>query len=99
MSINIALIREFKSDEKRAKDIDLVIAWEIGKEYQDMYEIVSLLDIDNVHLRPFHGITHILKSSTDTMYIIALQELVRYLNDVDGVQKYHKQQYNEDDFI
>lgn len=94
-----ALIREFKSDEKRAKDIDLVIAWEIGKEYQDMYEIVSLLDIDNVHLRPFHGITHILKSSTDTMYIIALQELVRYLNDVDGVQKYHKQQYNEDDFI
>lgn len=93
-----ALIREFKSEEKRAKDIDLVITWEIGTEYTTLYEITSLLDLENIHHRKFHGITHVLKSTVNTILVIALKELVEYLNNVDGVQKYHKEQYSSDLF-
>lgn len=89
-----ALIREFDSEYKSEKEIHLAIAWELGSECQRNYDVVSLLDLDNLHLRDYHGITHILSSATTKFYVIALKELIDYLNSVDGVQEYHRKTYS-----
>ncbi|OKA18174.1 ATP-binding protein [Pseudomonas versuta] len=89
-----ALIREFESEYKSEKEIHLAIAWELGSECQRNYDVVSLLDLDNLHLRDYHGITHILNSATTKFYVIALKELIDYLNSVEGVQEYHRKTYS-----
>ena len=89
-----ALIREFESEYKSEKEIHLAIAWELGSECQRNYDVISLLDLDNLHLRDYHGITHILNSATTKFYVIALKELIDYLNSVEGVQEYHRKTYS-----
>ncbi len=89
------LIAEFENGEKKEKDIHLAIAWELGTAWKKNYDATSLLDVDQIHRRDFHGLTHILQSSTSSFQVIALKELVDYLNDVDGVQDYHKKTYSE----
>ncbi len=93
------LIREFESEEKKEKDIDLVVTWEMGKEWRKNYEAISMLDIDNLHHREFHGLTHILISANTQFYVIVLSELIDYLNDVDKSQKYQKEKYKDENFI
>ncbi len=90
-----ALIREFENDEKKEKDIQLVIVWEMGTEWRKNYETISLLDIDNLHQREFHGITHILNSGNTSFDVICLKEMIEYLNNVKKVQNYHKKEYSE----
>ncbi len=92
------LMREFENGDKKEKDIHLAIAWEIGDEWRKNYEITSLLDLDNLHQRDFHGITHIFSSRNTNFYAICLIELIDYLNDVDGVQDYQRKTYGEDVF-
>ncbi|MES2366444.1 MAG: ATP-binding protein [Pseudomonadota bacterium] len=89
------LMAEFENGEKNEKDIHLVIAWHVGDLWKKHYEITSLLDLDNIHLRDFHGVTHILHSGNTKFYLIALKELVEYLNDVDGIQNHHRATYSE----
>jgi hypothetical protein len=70
----------------------------MGSEWENIYQVTSLLDIHNTHIRPFHGITHIFvdELSGDTkFYAIILSELIDYLNDVDGVQKYQTEKYED----
>ena len=93
-----ALIHEFESEYKNEKDIHLAVTWEMGEEWKKNYEAISYLDLDNLHQRDFHGLTHQLDSGTTKFHVIVLKELVEYLNDVDGVQEYHKSQYGEDLF-
>lgn len=93
-----ALIHEFESDYKSEKDIHLAVAWEMGTEWKKNYEAISLLDLDNLHQRDFHGLTHILDSGTTKFHVIILKELVDYLNNVDEVQDYHKRVYGDDLF-
>lgn len=93
-----ALIQEFESEYKNEKDIHLAVAWEMGSEWQKNYEAISLLDLDNLHQRDFHGLTHILDSGTTRFHVVILKELITYLNDVDGVQEYHKKNYGDDLF-
>jgi hypothetical protein len=93
-----ALIHEFESQYKNEKDIHLAVTWEMGSEWRKKYEATSLLDLDNLHLRDFHGLTHILDSGTSKFHVIVLKELLQYLNDVDGVQGHHKDTYGEDIF-
>ncbi|WP_429072222.1 hypothetical protein [Aeromonas veronii] len=93
-----ALIQEFESEYKNEKDIHLAVAWEMGSEWQKNYEAISLLDLDNLHQRDFHGLTHILDSGTTRFHVVILKELITYLNDVDGVQEYHKENYGDDLF-
>lgn len=88
------LIAEFENGEKKEKDIHLAVVWELGDAWRKNYEATSLLDLDNIHQRDFHGLTHILHSSTSKFYVIALKELIDYLNDVDGVQHHHKAEYS-----
>ncbi len=93
-----ALIHEFESEYKSEKDIHLAIAWDMGNEWKKNYEAISLLDLDNLHQRDFHGLTHILDSGTTRFHVVILKELIEYLNDVDHVQEYHKTTYGEDLF-
>ena len=93
-----ALIHEFESEEKSEKDIHLVVTWEMGEEWRKEYEAVSFLDLENLHQRDFHGLTHLLSSGHTKFYVIVLKELVDYLNDVDGVQDYHVETYGDDLF-
>ncbi|TSE09000.1 ATP-binding protein [Aquimarina algiphila] len=92
------LINEFESEYKNEKDIHLAVAWEMGNEWKKKYEITSFLDLDNLHQRDFHGLTHQFNSGTTKFHVIILKELVEYLNDVDGVQTYQKETYSEDIF-
>jgi hypothetical protein len=93
-----ALFQEFENEDKFEKDINLAIAWELGEEWKRNYEITSLLDLDNLHHRQFHGITHVINSKTSSFNLIILKELMEYLNDVDGVQEYHRSTYGESIF-
>lgn len=93
-----ALIQEFETEYKNEKDIHLAISWEMGSEWRKNYEVISYLDLDNLHQRPFHGLTHRLSSSTTGFDVIILKELVSYLNDVDKVQKFQKEEYSDDLF-
>ncbi|WP_026915922.1 hypothetical protein [Christiangramia portivictoriae] len=90
-----ALIREFENQDKKERDVNLVVAWELGELYKRNYEVTSLLHLDNLHHRQFHGLTHILDSGTSQIQAIILKELVEYLNDVDGVQEWQSEQYDE----
>lgn len=93
-----ALIHEFESEYKNEKDIHLAITWEMGDEWKKSYDTTSFLDLENLHLRDFHGLTHVLDSGTTRFYVIALKELILFLNDVDGVQEYQKSKYGDDLF-
>ncbi|QNF33640.1 ATP-binding protein [Adhaeribacter swui] len=94
-----ALIHEFESGYKNEKDIHLVITWEMGTEWRKNYEAISFLDLDNLHQRDFHGLTHVLNSGNTNFYVIALKELIIFLNDVDNVQSYHRELYGENIFL
>lgn len=87
------LIAEFENGEKKEKDIHLAVAWDLGTAWKKNYEATSLLDLQNIHQRDFHGLTHVLSSNTSKFYVIILKELIDYLNDVDGVQAYHQEKY------
>ncbi|ANQ17579.1 ATP-binding protein [Vibrio natriegens] len=93
-----ALIHEFESDYKNEKDIHLAIAWEMGNEWKKNYEITPLLDLENLHQREFHGLTHTLHSGYTRFEVIILKELMEYLNNVDAVQQYQKDTYGDDIF-
>jgi hypothetical protein len=89
-----ALIHEFENHEKQEKDVSLVVVWETGDEWSRNYEVTSLLDIENIHHRQFHGITHTFHTQSGGRFdAIVLKELIQYLNNpeqaqVDQVAKY-----------
>lgn len=93
-----ALIHEFESEYKNEKDIHLVVTWEMGEEWKKKYDATSFLDLDSLHQRDYHGLTHMLDSGTTKFHVVALKELIEFLNDVDGVQKYQRKQYGADLF-
>jgi hypothetical protein len=93
-----ALIHEFENEYKNEKDIHLAITWEMGDEWKKNYDATSYLDLDNLHQRDYHGLTHVLDSGTTRFHVIALKELILFLNDVDGVQNYQKEKYGDDLF-
>lgn len=52
------LVEELQSEVKSINDIGLVVAWEIGIKWREMFDVTSLLDTDNTHHRQIHGTTH-----------------------------------------
>lgn len=91
-----ALIREFENEEKKENEINLIIAWETGELWRKSYQVTSLLDLDNLHLREFHGLTHIFQSGNSKVFGIILSELIEYLNDIKSSQQTQKLKYSED---
>ncbi|MCK4625245.1 MAG: ATP-binding protein [Phycisphaerae bacterium] len=93
-----ALIQEFETEEKHEEDVNLLVAWDIGSEWRRRYVVTSLLALDNIQHRIFHGLTHIFRDENSgdiRFYGIILSELIDYLNDVDGVQEFHRDTYGE----
>lgn len=95
-----ALLEEFEKGEKIEREIRLVIAWEMGKDWEKRYDITPLLHFSNVHHRPFHGATHIIKNQNTgdlIFYAIILNELIEYINRDETVQDYQKKTYMEEE--
>lgn len=92
------LIQEFENGEKDENSVNLAIAWEMGAKWKSRYNIIPLLNLENMHHRTFHGQTHIFCDSNTgqhRFYGIILSELLSYLNDVDNVQEFQRQTYGE----
>jgi hypothetical protein len=93
-----ALIQEFETEEKSEQHLDLVVAWDIGDEWKKRYSVTSLLNLDNLQHREFHGLTHIFRDERtgDTRFhAVILSELIEYLNDVAGVQPAQREKYGD----
>lgn len=88
-----ALIREFENDEKVESEINLVVCWELGDLWKKSHSVTSLLDLDNLHHREFHGVTHVIEAGGHRYFAIVLSELVEYLNDFDASQVTQKERY------
>lgn len=80
------LVEELQSGVKNAQDIGLVVAWEIGTKWKEMFDVTCLLDDDNVHHRTVHGTTHSFAHSVSGLRAfdaIILHDLVRFLTNPD----------------
>ena len=92
------LIEELQGEVKATEDVDLVVAWEIGGKWNQMFKVISYLDSDNVHLRNIHGVTHSFThamTGATAFEAIILKDLVSYLNDADleeTRQKYYAEE-------
>lgn len=79
-----ALIEELSQQDKDAKALDLVVAWERGTKWSQTYALTSYLSSDNIRHREFHGYTHRFEdmmSGTAVFNAIILKDLISYLND------------------
>ncbi|MBO6796307.1 hypothetical protein [Maricaulis sp.] len=77
------LIEDIESDVKNTNDIDLVVVWSVGDEYLANYQIISLIDDENVGDRQYHGVTHTVHSAghgQKEFDLIVLEDLIGYLN-------------------
>jgi len=90
------LFEEIEKGEKKASQIGMVVAWQMGQKWKGRYEVTPLLHFDNVQHRYFHGGTHIVKDSSTGEKVfpaIILKELVEYLNNPDGIQNKLEEMY------
>ncbi|EUB95779.1 hypothetical protein PMI07_002267 [Rhizobium sp. CF080] len=80
-SIN-GLINDLHTGDKKASDISLVIAWEMGDTYESLFRVQSLLTEDGRGERDYHGITHKFfdENGNHAMDAVILKDLVNYLN-------------------
>lgn len=90
------LIREFEGGDKHENDVDLAVFWEMGKEFDKEYSVVSYLDEEQTHHRTHHGLTHRLNSANSHIEVICLKELFQLLNDPDGAQTYQQDAYGDE---
>jgi hypothetical protein len=95
-----ALIRDFENESKYESDIDLTVVWQVGNEWKKRYSVISLLDLENLHHREFHGLTHIVcdEHSGDRRFdMIVLSELIAFLDDVDQTQSPQRSLYGAEE--
>lgn len=91
-----ALIDDLERDEKGVKDIQMVVAWQMGEEWRAGFRVIPVLHYDYVHQRQFHGCTHmVFDAASDKLafYAIILSELIRYLQDPETEQKNQEKLY------
>jgi len=94
-----ALIEELGTGQKNADEIGLVVCWEMGDKWRGQFDVLSFLDNDHVHHREFHGFTHHLTHSVSGLPafpVIALRDLVSYLDDSEAEIKEQKKLYGSD---
>lgn len=79
------LISDLTTGDKQASDIDLVIAWEAGEDYMQLFGLNSFLIDEGSSDREYHGVTHTLSDEhgNHVMDVILLRDLIGYLNDPD----------------
>lgn len=82
------LIEDFETGDKNVKDIDLAIVWRTDELYKGNFGITSLLIPENIDLRQYHGITHIItdyNSGNRIIDLIVLEDLINSLNNAEEV--------------
>lgn len=92
------LIENIEGDSKNSNDIGLVVVWETGEYFRELYSFTSLIDENNLNLRQYHGVTHIvtnLQTGQREMDLIVLSELIDYLNDPTAAQAFQKKKYED----
>lgn len=79
------LISDLTTRDKQASDIDLVVAWEAGDDYVQLFGLNSLLIDEGCSDREYHGVTHTLSDEygNHVMDVILLRDLIGFLNDPD----------------
>ena len=77
------LVSDLTTGDKQASDIDLVIAWEAGEDYVQLFGLNSLLIDEGSSDREYHGVTHTLSDEhgNHVMDVILLRDLIGFLND------------------
>ncbi len=93
-----SLIDEFDSEIKKPGDIKLAVCWELGTKWKEHFSILSLLDEDNVHHRPFHGISHIFShavSGATAFSVLVLKDLIAYVTDMKKESSRQKELYGD----
>ena len=76
------LIEELQGEVKAAEDIGLVVVWELGGKWKEIFDVTSYLDSDTKHLRDMHGATHRFVNSMNGLHAfeaIILKDLIGYL--------------------
>ena len=91
------LIADLLSQDKNIQDIDLCVAWEMGKEWTERYSIRSLLLPENIPDRQFHGVTHALHDESESFvcHLIILQDLIQSLVDPEAEFKRQRESYED----
>ena len=92
------LMEDISNESKNSNDIDLVVVWDTGDQelYKENYHITSLINEDNLALRQYHGVTHLmtnLNNNQHEMDLIVLSELISYLNQADREKVNQKKKY------
>ncbi len=92
------LIDDLGSGDKKASEIDLIIAWTIGEKYHEIFSAHSLLTEDGVEDRDYHGITHKLydENGIHVMDAIVLEDLISYLDDPITEMEHQATKYEEE---
>lgn len=91
------LIEEFQTDEKSPEHVSLVIAWEMGEKWKEIFDITSYLDESNTHHRQIHGTTHSFTYSMTGQHAfeaIILKDLIHYLQDPQAESRRQQQNYS-----
>ena len=91
------LIEDIEGDAKSTGDIDLVVVWSVGPDYEANFQITSLLDSENVGDRPYHGVTHIVHGAGTGQRefdLIVLGDLIDYLNDPEETAVSQREKYD-----
>ena len=88
------LIADITTGDKQASDIDLVIAWEAGEDYMQLFDLNSLLIDEGNSDREYHGVTHSLSDEhgNHVMDVLLLRDLINFLNDPIG-ESIRQEQY------
>ena len=79
-----ALVEDLSQQDKDAKALDLVVAWERGTKWNEVYSLTSFLTSENIRHREFHGYTHRfseIMSGNTVFNAIILKDLISYVND------------------
>ncbi len=85
-----SLVEELSMQEKEARALSLVIAWEMGDKWNQRYSVVSYLINHNIRHREYHGVTHRFEDAVSGALVfdaIILKPLISYLNDPEAEEK------------
>jgi hypothetical protein len=89
------LIADFEKEVKFDTEIQLVVCWEIGKDYEEKYRVSSLLLGEEGSSRQYFGSTHALfHERQKRLEIIALKDLIEWHRNPDTLLAEHRAQFS-----
>lgn len=90
------LITDITTGDKKSGDMDLVVAWETGEDYEQYFGLESYLLEESREERQYHGVTHALRDEHGhhVMDVIILKDLINFLNNP-GAEISNQEQYEK----